>query len=239
MSIGDSSFGAPARITATVYPGGRGIVDIEREANLGQNIHTKGVMILTGYLGHTYAQEFPLEVSASIAMEQSYGYVDGDSASLAEACALISALSYIPIHQSLAVTGSISQYGEVQAVGGINEKIEGFFAICKARGLNKKQGVLIPASNVKHLVLKKEIIDAVSNGEFHIYGIESVDQAIEILMDRKAGKLSRKGTFPRGSINYRVLERLRDIADIGREEDHPDDEKEDKEAKDAKKETKH
>ena len=239
LSIGDSSFGAPARITATVYPGGRGIVDIEREANLGQNIHTKGVMILTGYLGHTYAQEFPLEVSASIAMEQSYGYVDGDSASLAEACALISALSYIPIHQSLAVTGSISQYGEVQAVGGINEKIEGFFAICKARGLNKKQGVLIPASNVKHLVLKKEIIDAVSNGEFHIYGIESVDQAIEILMDRKAGKLSRKGTFPRGSINYRVLERLRDIADIGREEDHPDDEKEDKEAKDAKKETKH
>ena len=239
LSIGDSSFGAPARITATVYPGGRGIVDIEREANLGQNIHTKGVMILTGYLGHTYAQEFPLEVSASIAMEQSYGYVDGDSASLAEACALISALSYIPIHQSLAVTGSINQYGEVQAVGGINEKIEGFFSICKARGLNKKQGVLIPASNVKHLVLKKEVIDAVSNGDFHIYGIESVDQAIEILMDRKAGKLSRKGTFPRGSINYRVLERLRDIADIGREEEHPEDEKDDKEEKVTKKATKH
>lgn len=239
LSIGDSSFGAPARITATVYPGGRGIVDIEREANLGQNIHTKGVMILTGYLGHTYAQEFPLEVSASIAMEQSYGYVDGDSASLAEACALISALSYIPIHQSLAVTGSINQYGEVQAVGGINEKIEGFFSICKARGLNKKQGVLIPASNVKHLVLKKEIIEAVSNGDFHIYGIESVDQAIEILMDRKAGKLSRKGTFPRGSINYRVLERLRDIADIGREEEHPEEEKDDKEEKATKKPTKH
>ena len=239
LSIGDSSFGAPARITATVYPGGRGIVDIEREANLGQNIHTKGVMILTGYLGHTYAQEFPLEVSASIAMEQSYGYIDGDSASLAEACALISALSYIPIHQSLAVTGSINQYGEVQAVGGINEKIEGFFSICKARGLNKKHGVLIPASNVKHLVLKKEVIDAVSNGDFHIYGIESVDQAIEILMDRKAGKLSRKGTFPRGSINYRVLERLRDIADIGREEEHPEDEKDEKEEKVSKKPTKH
>ncbi len=239
LSIGDSSFGAPARITATVYPGGRGIVDIEREANLGQNIHTKGVMILTGYLGHTYAQEFPLEVSASIAMEQSYGYIDGDSASLAEACALISALSYIPIHQSLAVTGSINQYGEVQAVGGINEKIEGFFSICKARGLNKKQGVLIPASNVKHLVLKKEIIEAVEQGDFHIYGIESVDQAIEILMDKKAGKLSRKGTFPRGSINYRVLERLRDIADIGREEEHPEDEKEEKEEKTSKKPTKH
>lgn len=222
LSIGDSSFGAPARITATVYPGGRGIVDIEREANLGQNIHTKGVMILTGYLGHTYAQEFPLEVSASIAMEQSYGYVDGDSASLAEACALISALTHTPIHQSLAVTGSMNQYGEVQAVGGINEKIEGFFAICKARGLNGQQGVLIPASNVKHLVLKKEVIEAVKSGTFKVYGIDSVDQALEILMDKKAGKLSKKGTFPRGSINYKVLERLRDISEIGKEEEHDD-----------------
>ena len=227
LSIGDASFGAPARITATVYPGGRGIVDIEREANLGQNIHTKGVMILTGYLGHTYAQEFPLEVSASIAMEQSYGYIDGDSASLAEACALISALSHTPIHQSLAVTGSINQYGEVQAVGGINEKIEGFFSICKARGLNDKQGVLLPASNVKHLVLKKEIIDAVAAGKFHIYGISSVDQALEIMMDKKAGKISKRGNFPRGSINYKVLERLRDIAEIGSEEEHDDKDKKD------------
>ena len=226
LSIGDNSFGAPARITATVYPGGRGIVDIEREANLGQNIHTKGVMILTGYLGHTYAQEFPLEVSASIAMEQSYGYIDGDSASLAEACALISALSHIPIHQSMAVTGSINQYGEVQAVGGINEKVEGFFAVCKARGLTGKQGVLIPASNVKHLVLKREVIQAVNDGLFNIYGISSVDQALEILMDRKAGKVSKKGTFPRGSVNYRVLERLRDIADIGKEEELHEEEKE-------------
>jgi predicted ATP-dependent protease len=229
LSIGDNSFGAPARITATVYPGGRGIVDIEREANLGQNIHTKGVMILTGYLGHTYAQEFPLEVSASIAMEQSYGYIDGDSASLAEACALISALSHIPIHQSMAVTGSINQYGEVQAVGGINEKVEGFFAICKARGLTGKQGVLIPASNVKHLVLKREVIQAVNDGLFNIYGISSVDQALEILMDRKAGKVSKKGTFPRGSVNYRVLERLRDIAEIGKEEELHEEEEKDKE----------
>ena len=225
LSIGDSSFGAPARITATVYPGGRGIVDIEREANLGQNIHTKGVMILTGYLGHTYAQEFPLEVSASIAMEQSYGYIDGDSASLAEACALISALSHIPIHQSLAVTGSMNQYGEVQAVGGINEKIEGFFAVCKARGLSGHHGVLIPASNVKHLVLNSEVIEAVNDGKFKIYGINSVDQALEIMMDRKAGALSKRGNFPRGSVNYRVLERLRDIADIGKEEDHEEDNK--------------
>jgi predicted ATP-dependent protease len=176
-------------------------------------------MILTGYLGHTYAQEFPLEISASIAMEQSYGYIDGDSASLAEACALISALIHIPLHQSLAVTGSINQYGEVQAVGGINEKIEGFFAICKARGFNGSQGVLIPASNVKHLVLDSEVIAAVNDGSFRIYGINSVDQALEIMMDRKAGILSKKGTFPRGSINYKVLERLRDIADLGKEEE--------------------
>jgi len=222
LSIGDSSFGAPARISATVYPGGRGIVDIEREANLGQNIHTKGVMILTGYLGHTYAQEFPLEVSASIAMEQSYGHVDGDSASLAEACALISALSRVPIHQSIAVTGSLSQYGEVQAVGGINEKIEGFFAVCKARGLTGKHGVIIPASNIKHLVLKQEVIDAIRQGSFAVYGIEHVDQALEILMDKKAGTLSKQGKFPRGSINYKVLERLRDIADIGKDDDHDD-----------------
>ena len=225
LSIGDSSFGAPARITATVYPGGRGIVDIEREANLGQNIHTKGVMILTGYLGHTYAQEFPLEVSASIAMEQSYGYIDGDSASLAEACALISALSHIPIHQSLAVTGSMNQYGEVQAVGGINEKIEGFFAVCKARGLNGQHGVLIPAANVKHLVLNSEVVEAVKDGKFQVYGISSVDQALEIMMDRKAGTLSKRGNFPRGSVNYKVLERLRDIADIGKEEEHEEDHK--------------
>ncbi len=230
LSIGDSSFGAPARITATVCPGGRGIVDIEREANLGQNIHTKGVMILTGYLGHTYAQEFPLEVSASIAMEQSYGYVDGDSASVAEAVALISALTHIPIHQSLAVTGSMNQYGEVQAVGGINEKIEGFFAVCKARGLTGSQGVLIPASNVKHLVLKREVVDAVEQGLFNVYGIDTVDQALEILMDKKAGKMTKKGTFPRGSINYKVLERLRDISEVGRDDDHHDQDEQNKSA---------
>ncbi len=158
-------------------------------------------------------------------MEQSYGYIDGDSASLAEACALISALSHIPIHQSLAVTGSMNQYGEVQAVGGINEKIEGFFAVCKARGLNGQHGVLIPAANVKHLVLNSEVVEAVKDGKFQVYGISSVDQALEIMMDRKAGTLSKRGNFPRGSVNYKVLERLRDIADIGKEEEHEEDHK--------------
>lgn len=229
LSIGDSSFGAPARITATVCPGSRGIVDIERESNLGQNIHTKGVMILTGYLGHKYAQEFPLEVSAHIAMEQSYGYIDGDSASMAEACALVSALSKIPLHQNFAITGSINQYGEVQAIGGINEKIEGFFAVCKARGLTGKQGVIVPHSNIKHLVLKQEVIDAVTNGQFRIFGVKTVDEALAILTDRKVGELSKRGTYPRGSVNARVLERLREIAEIDDDED--DDEPTEKKSK--------
>lgn len=140
LEVGDSAFGVPARISATVYPGGSGIVDIEREVNLGQPIHSKGVMILTGYLGSRYAQEFPLEISASIALEQSYGYVDGDSASLGEVCTLISALSRTPLKQCFAITGSINQFGEVQAVGGLNEKIEGFFRLCEARGLTGEQG---------------------------------------------------------------------------------------------------
>jgi predicted ATP-dependent protease len=154
MDIGGSSFGAPARITTTVHPGSRGIVDIEREVELGQPIHSKGVMILTGYLGHCYAQQFPLAISASIAMEQSYGHIDGDSASLAELCCLISALTRIPIKQGFAVTGSINQYGEVQAIGGVNEKIEGFFSLCAARGLTGQQAVIIPASNKPNLMLK-------------------------------------------------------------------------------------
>ena len=164
LEIGGSSFGAPARITTTVYPGSRGIVDIERESELGQAIHSKGVMILTGYLGHSYAQQFPLAISASIAIEQSYGYIDGDSASLAELCCLISALTRTPIMQSFAVTGSINQYGEVQAVGGINEKIEGYFRLCQARGLQGQHAAIIPAANKRNLMLKQEVIDAVEQG---------------------------------------------------------------------------
>ena len=160
LEIGGSSFGAPSRITVTVYLGSRGIVDIEREADLGLSIHSKGVMILTGYLGNCYAQQFPLAISANIVMEQSYGHIDGDSASLAELCCLISALTLTPIKQSFAVTGSINQYGEVQAIGGVNEKIEGFFKLCKGRGLTGEQGCIIPQANVRNLMLKQEIIDA-------------------------------------------------------------------------------
>ena len=214
MDVGGSSFGAPARITTTVYPGSRGIVDIEKEADLGQAIHTKGVMILTGYLGHSYAQEFPLAISASIALEQSYGYVDGDSASLAELCCLISALTRTPIKQGFAITGSINQYGEVQAVGGVNEKIEGFFKLCKARGLNGQHAVIIPVSNKRNLMLKQEVIDAVEQGLFTIYVVSDVNETIELLMGKTAGSMDKEGNYPEGTINFKVVSRLKEISDM-------------------------
>jgi predicted ATP-dependent protease len=219
MEIGGSSFGAPARITTTVYPGSRGIVDIEREAELGQAIHSKGVMILTGYLGHFYAQQFPLAISASIAIEQSYSAIDGDSASLAELCCLISALTRTPIKQSFAVTGSINQYGEVQAIGGVNEKIEGFFRLCQARGLNGKHAVIIPAANKRNLVLKQEVIDAVANCQFAIYAVASVDETLELLTGELAGTVDHEGNYPEHSINFKAISRLKEISELAAEED--------------------
>jgi lon-related putative ATP-dependent protease len=214
LEIGGSSFGAPARITTTVSPGSRGIVDIEREAELGKEIHSKGVLILTGYLGHTYAQQFPLAVSASIAIEQSYGEVDGDSASLAELCCLISALTRVPIKQSFAVTGSINQYGEVQAIGGVNEKIEGYFRLCKARGLVGHHAVIIPAANKRNLVLKQEVIDAVAKGQFSIYAVTSVDETLELLTGESAGTVDHNGNYPENSINAKAISRLKEISDM-------------------------
>jgi predicted ATP-dependent protease len=219
LEVGDSAFGVPARISATVYPGGSGIVDIEREVNLGQPIHSKGVMILTGYLGSRYAQEFPLEISASIALEQSYGYVDGDSASLGEVCTLISALSRRPLKQCFAITGSINQFGEVQAVGGANEKIEGFFRLCEARGLTGEQGAIIPHSNVATLMLDERVLQAVRAGQFHVYAVRHVDEALSLLVGEDAGTPNAEGQFPAGSVNARVVERLREIAEIGMTED--------------------
>ena len=225
LEVGDSAFGVPARISATVYPGGSGIVDIEREVNLGQPIHSKGVMILTGYLGSRYAQEFPLEISASIALEQSYGYVDGDSASLGEVCTLISALSRTPLKQCFAITGSINQFGEVQAVGGVNEKIEGFFRLCEARGLTGEQGAIIPYSNVTTLMLDERVLQAVRAGQFHIYAVRQVDEALSLLVGADAGSPNEKGQFPAGSVNARVVERLRDIAAMGMEDDDKEESK--------------
>lgn len=212
LDVGDTAFGTPARITATVFAGASGVVDIEREVELGQPIHSKGVMLLNGYLGNKYAQHFPLTLSANIALEQSYGHIDGDSASLGELVALISALTEIPCLQTLAITGSINQYGEVQAVGGVNEKIEGFFDLCQYRGLTGTQGVIIPKSNAINLVLDATIIDAVKKGLFHVYTVETVDDALTILMQQEAGKLSSKGRYPKNSINYHAVNRLYNIA---------------------------
>jgi predicted ATP-dependent protease len=214
LEIGDSMFGTPARITSTVYVGANGVVDIEREVELGQPSHSKGVMLLTGYLGHKYAQLFPLTLSANIAIEQSYGHIDGDSASLAELVALISALTKMPVRQDLAITGSINQYGQVQSVGGVNEKIEGFFKLCQHRGLTGKQGVIIPKSNQVNLMLDKEVLAAVKAQKFHICVVETVDDALELLMNKVAGVHNTKGRYPKGSVNYMAVSSLLNIANI-------------------------
>ncbi len=219
LEIGGSSFGAPARITTTVYPGSRGIIDVEREAELGQSIHSKGVLILTGYLGHFYAQQFPLAISASIAIEQSYSYIDGDSASLAELCCLISALTHTPIKQGFAITGSINQYGEVQAIGGVNEKIEGFFRLCKARGLNGQHAVIIPAANKRNLMLKQEVIDAVAQDLFAVYAVSTVNETLELLTGQTVGVMDDVGNYPEDSINYKAILRLKEIADLDDDDD--------------------
>lgn len=217
MSLGDTSFGSPARITVTAYPGSKGVVDIEREVSLGQAIHSKGVMIISGYLGNRYAQQFPLAISAHIAMEQSYGYIDGDSASLAELICLISALIKAPVDQSFAVTGSVNQYGEVQAIGGVNEKIEGFFRLCHARGLTGKQGVIIPESNRRNLILNEDVVSAVEAGKFHVHCVTHVDQAMEILLQRKAGTQQGDGNFPAGTLNDDIIKRLQTIASMNKD----------------------
>lgn len=217
IELGETRFGQPARITATVYSGSNGILDIEKEAELGQSIHTKGVMLLSGYLGQMYAKEFPLVMSANLAMEQSYGYIDGDSASLAELIALLSAISRVPVDQSFAVTGSINQYGEVQAIGGVNEKIEGFFQLCLQRKLTGKQGVVIPHDNIKHLMLSDEVIAAVEAGTFVVHVVSRVEQAVAILLGETVGEADNKGRFPKNSINGKVWQRLKEMADYDRE----------------------
>ncbi|UCH02131.1 MAG: AAA family ATPase [Candidatus Bathyarchaeota archaeon] len=213
MSMGDFAFGAPSRVTASISLGREGIIDIQREAKLGGPIHTKGVMILSGYLSEKYAQDKPLSLAARLVFEQSYGIVEGDSASSTELYAILSALSGIPIKQNIAVTGSVNQKGEVQAIGGVNEKIEGFFETCKAKGLTGNQGVLIPESNVQNLMLKEEVVKAVQLGEFHIYPVKTIDQGIETLTGKKAGMKLPDGRVEEGTINYLVDKRLRDMAE--------------------------
>ncbi len=208
ISMGQHAFGRPSRITVRVSLGRGKITDIEREVELGGPLHSKGVLILSSYLGSHFAPNHPLSLTASIVFEQSYGGVDGDSASSAELYALLSALADAPIRQSLAVTGSVNQYGQVQAIGGVNEKIEGFFELCRERGLTGRQGVLIPASNVKHLMLRQDVVQAAAEGQFHIYPVSTIDQGIEILTGQVAGQRNSDGRFPDGSLNQRVEERL-------------------------------
>jgi lon-related putative ATP-dependent protease len=213
MGLGDISFGRPSRVTASIGLGREGIIDIEREAKLGGNIHTKGVMILSGYLAEKYAQNKPLSLSCRLVFEQSYGGVEGDSASSTELYAILSSLSGTPVNQSIAVTGSVNQRGEVQAIGGVNEKIEGFYEVCKSRGLTGEQGVIIPDSNVQNLMLKEEVVDAVKEGKFHVYAVKTIDEGIEILTGVKAGERLDNGEFEKETVNCEVDKKLREMAE--------------------------
>jgi predicted ATP-dependent protease len=217
LSLGDYSFGKPSRITARTYIGKAGVVNIERETKMSGKIHEKAILILTNYLGSKYARKKPISLSASITFEQLYDMVEGDSATCAEFYALISSISEVPLKQSLAVTGSMDQNGLVQPVGGVNEKIEGFFDLCKLRGLDGSHGVIIPRRNVKNLMLKREVSDAVRDGKFLIYPIDNVEEGIEILTGMTAGELGEDGTYPEGTINYLVMKRLTEIAEALKE----------------------
>ncbi len=222
LSMADYEFGTPSRISARTYMGKGGVVAIDREVNLTGNIHNKGVLILQGYLGGKYAGKKPLSLSASLTFEQNYERIEGDSASSAELYVLLSSLSGLPIRQDLAVTGSVDQQGRVQAIGGATPKIEGFFDVCRARGLTGTQGVIIPAANVRHLVLRDDVVQAVREGKFHIYAIETVDQGIELLTGVPAGEADAEGNYPEGTVNYLVQQKLLEMAEekTSKEEDN-------------------
>lgn len=215
FDMGDYSFGKPSKITAQTYIGRAGVVNIERETKMSGKIHTKGVLILSGYLAGMFAKDRPLAMTASVCFEQSYGGVDGDSASAAELIAILSSVAEIPLRQDIAITGSVNQKGDIQPIGGVNEKIEGFFDICRLqkKGLTKSQGVIIPAQNVRNLMLKKEVVEAVAAGKFHIYAIKRVEDALEILTGIEAGRRLKSGRFSEGSVFARVDERLAQMAE--------------------------
>ena len=208
MALAGHAFGRPTRITARVRPGTGRIVDIEREVELGGPLHSKGVLILSGFLAGRYALDVPMSLYASLVFEQSYGGVDGDSASSAELYALLSALAEVPLRQDLAVTGSVDQHGMVQAIGGVNEKIEGFFDVCAARGLTGTQGVLIPHSNAQHLMLRADVVEACAAGRFAVYPVRTIDEGIRLLTGREAGERGGDGRYPEGSVNRLVEDRL-------------------------------
>jgi lon-related putative ATP-dependent protease len=216
-TLGDHAFGRPSRITATYALGREGVVAIDREAKLAGNIHNKGVLILAGFLKSRFAKDKPLTLSASLTFEQSYGMVEGDSASMAELLTLLSVLADVPLKQNIAITGSVSQRGEAQPIGGVNWKIEGFYKVCKARGLDGTQGVVIPKSNIKDLMLKKEVVEACQEGKFHVWAVGSVDEALELMTGLPAGKLLPDGTFEKDSVNAKVDQTLRRLMEMAKE----------------------
>ena len=213
LTLGDFPFGRPNRITARIRIGGGEVVNIEREVELSGPIHTKGVLILSGFLGARYTLDKPLSLSASLVFEQSYSGIEGDSASSAELFALLSAISRVPARQSLAVTGSVNQHGEIQAIGGVNEKIEGFFDVCQQAGLTGNQGVIIPEANVDHLMLRQDVVRAAEQGSFHIYPIRTVDQGLELLTGLPAGEPDENNIFPPETVNGMVQKQLVDLAE--------------------------
>lgn len=224
VQLGDFTFAQPSRITASTRLGSGELIDIQREVKLGGAIHSKGVLILSSFLASRYAAEQPLSLSASLVFEQTYGQVEGDSASVAELCALLSSLAEVPIRQSLAITGSVDQFGRVQAIGAVNDKIEGYFDICSRRGLTGRQGVVIPASNVAHLMLRHDVVEAAAAGRFHVYAVETVDEALELLTGMPAGKPGEDGSWPEGCLGGRVAARLHRFGELrrafGRELEH-------------------
>ena len=213
LSLGDYMFGKPSRITASLGLGKKGIIDIEKQSEMGGPTHTKGVHILTGFLTDRYAREHPLSLTARITFEQSYSGVSGDSASSTETYAILSALSEVPLNQEFAVTGSVNQKGEVQAIGGVNEKIEGFYDLCKVKGMTGKQGVVIPHSNIKNLMLREDVVEAIKEGKFHIYPVNTIDEGIEVLTGKPAGELDEQGKYPEGTINNMVQRKLDEMAE--------------------------
>jgi predicted ATP-dependent protease len=212
LDLGDIRFGKPSRITVKTFMGKSGVIDIERESKMSGKIYEKGVLILSGYLGACYAQERPLSLTASICFEQSYEGIDGDSASSTELYALLSSLSKAPIRQGIAVTGSVDQHGMIQPIGGVNQKIEGFFDVCRAKGLTGEQGVMIPVQNVKNLMLRRDVVEAVRQGVFHVHSVSTISEGIEILTGVPTGE-KEDGAYPEGTINYLVEQRLKQFAE--------------------------
>jgi lon-related putative ATP-dependent protease len=229
LDLGDYSFGKPSRISAKTYVGKAGVVNIERETKMSGRIHEKAIMIITSYLGSKYATQKPISLSASITFEQLYEMIEGDSATCAELYALLSSISGVPLKQTFALTGSMDQNGDVQPIGGVNEKIEGFYHLCKIRGLDGSHGVIIPKRNVKHLMLKQEVVDAVKEGTFSIYSIDRVEEGLELLTGMPAGEMKEDGTYPEGSVNYLVAKRFEEIsAALEKKKDKEEEKKEKK-----------